>query len=470
MLFNSFNFIIFLSIVLLLYYNMKSKEQQNYMMIIASFVFYAFGGLKLIFLLFSYIAINFFCGMAIEDNRRDKSFQKTILVLAIFSNLVILCYFKYLNFMVGNFEMMLSFFGFKVHEITLRIALPIGISFYTFQCISYVVDIYRGNIKASRDFIVFGLYISYFPQLVAGPIERASHMLPQFSNARTVTRDDILIGVGWILVGFFFKVVVADKVAPLVDAHFIYPFPFERSGATDALAVLGFGLQIYGDFAGYSLIARGTARLMGIRIMRNFNGPYIANSIRDFWHRWHISLSTWLRDYLYIPLGGSRGGKPRTYRNLLLTMGLGGFWHGASWNFFLWGVYHGVLLSIDRMIGGTRETKALGPVRVLATVTTFLLVMIGWLLFRVDSMEQFFAISSNIIFNFFVDYEAMNYAIFIVTLYAVVLIHSIVEEKYGDEEWIRSCHWALRTSIFAAMAACVVTVGFSPIQFIYFRF
>lgn len=422
------------------------------------------------FLLLFYIVINFWAGKFIEAARGDRSTQKKILVAAIVANLAVLGIFKYLNFMIDNYEAMLAAFGFEVHEITLKIALPIGISFYTFQCISYVVDVYKEKIKASQDFIVFSLYISFFPQLVAGPIERASHMLPQFSRERKVSVDDILIGVGWILVGYFFKVVIADKIAPLVDAHFIYPFPFERSGATDALAVLGFGLQIYGDFAGYSLIARGTARVMGIRIMRNFNGPYIASSIRDFWHRWHISLSTWLRDYLYIPLGGSRGGDRRTYWNLLLTMGLGGFWHGASWNFFLWGVYHGILLCVDRAIGKGREAPASGLGRALAVLTTFFLVMVGWLMFRVDSLEQFLAISSNIASNFFIDGEAINYAILIATLYAVVFIHSIIEEKYGDEEWIRGCHWALRTSIFTAMAACVVTVGFSPIQFIYFRF
>ena len=276
----------------------------------------------------------------------------------------------------------------------LNLLLPIGISFYTFQTISYSVDVYRGARPSIDNLLNFALYVAYFPQLVAGPIERSTRLLPQLEAPREVTRNDLRVGILWILLGYFKKVAIADTLAPMVD--YVFTNPSEVSGTVSLVGVLAFAVQIYGDFAGYTLIARGLSRLMGIHLIENFRAPYLAHSPRDFWQRWHISLSTWLREYLYFSLGGSHHGRTRTYVNLMITMLLGGLWHGARWNFVLWGAYHGILLVFTHALNDIRRQNE-GKIWIgLRIAFTFLLTLFGWLLFRVADLGQLVDILRNI--------------------------------------------------------------------------
>ena len=280
------------------------------------------------------------------DRIHDMGRRKLLLGLSIVANLTILGFFKYYDFFIESLATVLKDLSIPFQVRTLGVILPVGISFYTFQTMSYAIDVYRAEMKATRNFIQFLAYVSFFPQLVAGPIERAKHLLPQFAQPRRITRPMIEEGLWLCLWGMFKKVVIADNLAPLVEMVYGHSQP---GGLMVVLATIAFGLQIYSDFSGYSDIARGTARLLGFDIMLNFNVPYLAQSTREFWRRWHISFSTWLRDYLYIPLGGSRRGAFRTYLNLFMTMLLGGLWHGAAWNFVGWGAWHGLGLAVQRI-------------------------------------------------------------------------------------------------------------------------
>ncbi|HXG45983.1 MAG TPA: MBOAT family O-acyltransferase, partial [Methylomirabilota bacterium] len=307
-------------------------------------------------------------------------------VVSLVANLGLLGFFKYCDFFIESFAALLDQLGLHPGLPTLGIILPAGISFYTFQTMSYTIDVYRREMPATRDLVQFLAYVSFFPQLVAGPIERARHLLPQFEQARVITRAMLEEGVALMVWGLFKKVVLADNLAPL--AQMVYG-DSAWTGPTVVLGTIAFGLQIYCDFSAYSDIARGTARILGFDIMVNFHRPYAATSLSEFWHRWHISLSTWLRDYLYIPLGGSRRGRGRTYANLIGTMLLGGLWHGAGWHFVLWGLWHGIGLALERAVG-MREAPRLGlHLRVgLRWLVTMVCVFYGWLLFRAPTLDQ----------------------------------------------------------------------------------
>jgi len=325
---------------------------------------------------------------ALPEARRNRVF----LACTVVANLGILGFFKYWNFFASSLAAMTqACFGFTPSAWTLEVVLPVGISFYTFQTMSYTIDIYRRELKPTSSLMLFATYLSFFPQLMAGPIERAHNLLPQFANLRAWV-PGAWRGALWLIAwGLFKKMVVADNLAPLVTAAFA---PYDQGATTvpaDGLRLLiglyAFALQIYGDFSGYTDIARGTARLLGFELMVNFARPYLALSPSDFWRRWHISLSTWLRDYLYVPLGGNRGGSWGTYRNLILTMVLGGLWHGASWTFVLWGLFHGVLLAIYRAAGIRPEDGAWRwPARLAMGVLMFHLTCLGWLLFRAQNL------------------------------------------------------------------------------------
>ncbi len=325
--------------------------------------------------------------MHLEDNLRRKAF----LAVSITVGLSILGFFKYFNFFADSFQQMASGFGWQVDPITLNIILPVGISFYTFQTMSYTIDIYRRELQPTHSFIHFASFLSFFPQLVAGPIERATHLLPQFSKLRIIHWDNIYSGLWLVLWGLYKKVVIADNLAPIADKIFMNP-DVATSGEL-LVAVLAFTFQIYCDFSGYSDMARGLARMLGFEIMVNFNIPYIAKTPSEFWRRWHISLSTWLRDYLYVSLGGNRYGAWLTYRNLMLTMLLGGLWHGAAWNFVLWGGYQGLilviyrLLHVDEWLARRNSPLIIQYVQnILLTCLMFMLICFGWLLFRAHSL------------------------------------------------------------------------------------
>ena len=340
-----------------------------------SYLFYGWWDWRFLILIAVTCFVDYNVARAIEDSV-EQARKKFFLWISLASNLGVLAFFKYFNFFVGSGESILRWFGLHPSTATLSIILPVGISFYTFQSIAYVVDVYRGKIRAERDAVLFFAYVSYFPQLAAGPIERAGHLLTQFREVRLPTKAGVTQGVWLVVQGYFTKMVVADTLAPWVDLGF---HANQTLGWSTLLATLAFGLQIYGDFKGYSLIAKGVAAFMGFELMWNFDRPYWSTSVQDFWHRWHISLSTWLRDYLFIPLGGSRAGPSRVCLNLMLTMLLGGLWHGAGWNFLIWGGWHGLALCVHylwKQRVGERKPSFGG------WLLTMVVVFIGWFFFR----------------------------------------------------------------------------------------
>lgn len=345
MLFNTWTFLVFALVVYGLYYVLPFRGQ-NRMLLVASYVFYGAWDWRFLSLIVLSSLIDYVAAQRIAA-AASPSPRKRWLLLSCVANLGLLGVFKYFGFFAQSFADLGALVGWQVDAVTLDIVLPVGISFYTFQTMSYTIDVYRGTLRPVRSFEDFALFVAYFPQLVAGPIERASHLLPQLTKPRTIRREQVYEGAWLIAWGLFKKAVIADNVAPRIDEVFLLGNDWASGGAC-LVAIYGFAIQIYCDFSGYSDVARGLGKLQGVDIMRNFQIPYVATNPSEFWRRWHISLSTWLRDYLYVPLGGNRGGPLRTYRNLLLTMILGGLWHGAAWTFVLWGVYQGGLLALHR--------------------------------------------------------------------------------------------------------------------------
>lgn len=408
MLFNSGIFLQFFAAFLLLYWLVRgSLSRRNWLILASSYVFYgwwapasegsaedsanpvltALWHCRFLALLFGTSVLDFCIARKLDSIASPRS-RRRLLAASIVANLGVLAFFKYADFFLHAATDALGALGVSVAPRTLGLVLPVGISFYTFQSMSYTIDVYRHELAATRSFINFLAYVSFFPQLVAGPIERARHLLPQFEGTRTITLPMVHEGLWLMIWGMFKKVVLADNVAPLAEMVFS---DTSFSAVTVLLGTLAFGVQIYCDFSGYSDIARGTARVLGFDIMWNFNLPYSATSLREFWQRWHISLSTWLRDYLYIPLGGNRLGPARTYLNLTLTMLLGGLWHGAAWNFVLWGLWHGLGLALTR--SGLFGFRCPRP---LAWLATLLFVFYGWLLFRASSFNQIIAMTRSL--------------------------------------------------------------------------
>lgn len=350
MLFNSFEFLLFLPIVFILYWFVfRQRRWQNFLIVIASYVFYGWWNWKFLILIALTSTCSFASGITLERFGKDRRIQKWISASNIILNLAILGVFKYYDFFVGSLQSAIAHLGYNLDFVTLNLVLPVGISFYTFQALSYTIDVYRGKIKATHDPIEFFAFISFFPQLVAGPIERATNLLPQFQSNRTFDYSKAVDGCQQMLWGFFKKLVVADACAGVVnqfwDSYSTLP------GFTMFLLGVFFTMQIYCDFSGYSDIAIGCARLFGLNLMRNFDVPYFSRSIPEFWRRWHISLTTWFRDYIYFPLGGSRCSKAKTIRNIFIVWGISGLWHGANWTFVCWGLFHASLLTIYNIIG-----------------------------------------------------------------------------------------------------------------------
>ena len=399
MLFNSIEFALFLPVVFLLYWFVfdrligKSNYQltlQNAFVVLASYVFYGWWDWRFLLL----IAFTSFCswGSGLLIGKADtKNKAKTWMWANIVLNIGILAMFKYYDFFVTEFAQL---FNISTDGLLLNVILPVGISFYTFQALSYSIDVYRGKMEPTNDIVAFFAFISFFPQLVAGPIERATNLLPQFQKKREFDYDTAVDGMRQILWGLFKKIVVADNCAVYVDQ--VFADYSNQSGSTLLLAAIFFTFQIYGDFSGYSDIAIGTAKLFGIRLMRNFNVPYFSRDIAEFWRRWHISLTTWFRDYVYIPLGGSRVSKAKIIRNTFVIFLVSGFWHGANWTFIAWGAYHALLFLPLILLGKNRKyTNTVAEGRILPTlketgqmILTFFLAVIGWIIFRAESIGQ----------------------------------------------------------------------------------
>lgn len=389
MIFNSIAFIIFLPIVFIIYWSLRKKHliYQNLLLLVASYIFYGWWDWRFLSLIAFSTIIDFIIGKKINSSKTKKS-KKNFLIMSLIVNLGLLGYFKYFNFFIDSFKESIESLGFTFDTWTLNIILPVGISFYTFQTLSYSIDIYKGKIKHTNDFISFAVFVSFFPQLVAGPIERASHLLPQFLKKRKFDYKTAITGVSLISYGFFKKLVIADRLAIYVNSVF---GDIDNANTISLLfGIIFFSFQIYADFSGYSLIARGISKLLGFDLMVNFNKPYLASSIPEFWRRWHISLSTWFRDYLYIPLGGNRVSTLRNYYNLLIVFLISGLWHGANWTFVIWGALHGIYqviyLQYKKLIN-PEDTK--NKIRQFINIlSVYFLVTFAWIFFRANSFNQ----------------------------------------------------------------------------------
>lgn len=462
MLFNSIAFFVFLFITIILL-RISPREYQNILLTAVSWYFYSYWDVRFLSLIIISTLADYIIARAISRNQLDK---RILLALSVGINLGILGAFKYYNFFSASIINLLSELGISISTNYINIILPVGISFYTFQTMGYTIDVYRGVCKARANFFDFSAYVAFFPQLVAGPIERADNLLPQLEEKLFSRKTDIISGSQLIIRGLCKKVLIADNLASLTE----YVFD-QRAPADTGLAILGvyaFAFQIYCDFSGYTDIARGVARLMGIDLMRNFHMPYIANSMSDFWRRWHISLSTWLRDYLYIPLGGNRSSSSRTRVNLIITMLLGGLWHGASWMFVIWGLYHGFLLVLERLFPIIRDNN---KYRILRAIVVFHLVCLGWVFFRCKDLESLNHWMSMII-SF---HWSFNDALIFLTLliYVSPIIVSWLIKLYNHERDYVEERILSPLIILGTVSAYLLLSVFSPDQgreFIYFQF
>lgn len=386
MLFNSFEFLIFFPVVFVIYWALQiNLNAQNIFLLFASYFFYAWWDWRFLSLIIFSSSVDYFIGLCLYKTKKAK-IKKQWLIISLVVNLGLLGAFKYYNFFVDSFTIFAENFGWTPNNLTLSIILPVGISFYTFQTLSYTLDIYRGTLKPTNNFIAFSTYIAFFPQLVAGPIERASNLLPQVLSERTFRKEHLNEGILQIVIGLFRKIVIADTLAKYVDV--VYGNLEIHDGSTIILATIFYAFQIYFDFSGYSDIAIGTAKLLGFSFLKNFNLPYFATSLTDFWRRWHISLSNWLKDYLYISLGGNRKGIIITYRNLMITMLLGGLWHGSSWNFIIWGGIHGTVLGIEKFLNTNIWFSSIRSINWVGRSITFIVVLIAWVFFRANNFDS----------------------------------------------------------------------------------
>ncbi len=464
MLFNSFTFVVFFAITYGLYVVLKPRAQ-NIMLLAASYVFYGWWDARFLGLILISTLLDYFCSLRIHAEKDQKK-RRFFLLFSICSNLGILFFFKYFGFFAESLADALGLFGISPDFRLLHIVLPVGISFYTFQTMSYTIDVYGKKMLPARDFLDFALFVSFFPQLVAGPIERASSLLPQIQNRRTLNYKQIRQGCWLILLGYYKKVVLADNLAIFVNQ--IYNSPDEAHGLAIPAATLAFAFQIYGDFSGYSDIARGISKLMGIELMQNFRRPYFAVNPSDFWQRWHISLSTWLRDYLYIPLGGNRGSALRTYVNLSITMLLGGLWHGAAWNFVVWGAFHGLILVVYRIFPSLgRAHGRLG--HGVLTITYFPLTLFGWMLFRVNELNDLPVLIAN---TFGPLVLTGKLCLLTLAIYALpVLLLDVAQERADNEFAIQAKPRWVRYTVYMILVASIFLSGaMHSDSFIYFQF
>lgn len=474
MLFNSFIFFIFLGIVLPIFYILPSKKSKNIFLVLASYFFYGYWDWRFCSLLAISTIIDFIIGQKLFNTSNDKK-RKLFLIISLISNLGILGFFKYFNFFVDSFQSMSENFGWNLDYLHLNILLPVGISFYTFQTLSYTIDIYRKKLEPTNNFIDFALFVSFFPQLVAGPIERAKSLLPQLSRKLKPNKEQIKQGVTLIIIGLFRKVMIGDTAGRFVD-HIFGNIEQYKSIEIIAALIL-FSIQIYADFSGYSHIARGTAKLLGVELMKNFEQPYLSRNITEFWRRWHISLSSWLKDYLYISLGGNRNGKFKTYINLMITMLLGGLWHGASWNFVIWGGLHGLYLSIHKLSIGnnkieTDKISQFNAKNIFNVLITFMLVLFTWLFFRSTSWD-----TTQLIFHKMFFWESSEYAFLFVSIvlsYIVItILFDLFEYKTGSHTYILKIKSkGVKIGILAALLLVTFIYMFQadPLPFIYFQF
>ncbi len=476
MLFNSIQFGAFFIVVFCLYFVLRHKfKWQNLMLLVASYIFYGSWDWRFLSLIFISTILDYFCGIKIHKST-EPHIRKRFLFLSIFINLSILGFFKYFGFFTSSLAGLFSLFGLPIQPYFLKVILPVGISFYTFQTMSYTIDIYRKQMKPTSNFLDFALFVAFFPQLVAGPIERARHLLPQILSPRKLSLDKFYEGCYLIFWGLFLKVFVADNLATIVDPVFTAGASY--SGAHILLALYAFAFQIFSDFAGYSTIARGLGKCMGFDIMVNFNLPYFATNPREFWQRWNISLSSWLRDYLYIPLGGNRNGIRRTCINLFITMLLGGLWHGAAWTFAIWGAFHGLLFLIYEWLRPlTTRIKFTTDFAqkvwfIMRMALFFNLIALPTLAFRAASVTQTYNMFTSLIMNFQVPDTGLLHAVLKTVFYIGVLVTvQVFQYRKNNLMVIQKCNIWVKAIFYCICFYLLIFYGASGGQeFIYFQF
>lgn len=480
MLFNSLDFAVFLPIVFLLYWFITERNLrlQNFLIAAASYFFYGWWDWRFLSLILFSTLVDYFIGLALNKENNDTK-RKLYLWISILVNLGFLGFFKYYNFFLDNFTSAFSFFGSEIKANSLNIILPVGISFYTFQTLSYTIDVYKRKLQPTKDFIAFAAFVSFFPQLVAGPIERATNLLPQFYKKRTFDYYKAVDGMRQILWGLFKKIVIADNCAEY--ANLIFNNSEDYSGSTLVLGALFFTFQIYGDFSGYSDIAIGTSRLFGFDLMKNFAFPYFSRDIAEFWRRWHISLSTWFRDYLYIPLGGSQGGTSMKIRNTFIIFLVSGFWHGANWTFIVWGGLNALYFLPLLLLGKNRQNLGIvAQGRLLPSIregfqigSTFILTILAWIFFRADSLEHALDYISEIFSKTVYTTPQVMPIITLALLCSFVLVEWVQREKNHALEFYENktiLNKYVRRLVYIGLIIIIFTFGGSQQEFIYFQF
>jgi len=483
MLFNTIDFAIFLPIVFILYWFITSQnlKLQNLLIVIASYVFYGWWDWRFLSLILFSTLVDYFIGVRLSEEENIQR-RKTLLWISIITNLGFLGFFKYFNFFLDNFIIAFSFFGTQIESNSLNIALPVGISFYTFQTLSYTIDVYKRKLKPTKDIIAFTAFVSFFPQLTAGPIERATNLLPQFYKKRTFDYSKAVDGLRQILWGIFKKIVIADNSAQF--ANEIFNNSTDYSGSTLILGAFFFAFQIYGDFSGYSDIAIGTSKLFGFKLKQNFASPYFSRDIAEFWRRWHISLSTWFRDYLYIPLGGSRGGTWMKVRNTLAIFTISGLWHGANWTFIFWGMLNAlyflplILMNKNRINTNTvAQGRSLPSLKeFLQIVITFGLIALTWVFFRAENINHALSYLSTIfsesIFTIPKFAISRNYTVQVITVILFFIIIEWIgrEEEHALSKFAFSYNPYLRRGFYFLIILIIFTFLGTEQQFIYFQF
>ncbi len=478
MLFNSFSFFVFFCVFYAIYLGFrKSHKFQNRALLLASYVFYGWWDWRFLSLLWLSTVVDFFCGLGIARTGQVVR-RRTFLVFSICFNLGILFYFKYANFFIDSWIGLFQCFGWTPHFSTLQIILPVGVSFYTFQEIGYIVAVYKKKVKPVQNILDYALFVSYFPQLMAGPINRAESLLPQILTPRKISLESFYEGCYLIFWGLYKKIFIADNLARIVTSIFGAEAPY--NGFQVLLGCYAFTFQIYCDFSGYSDIARGLSKAMGFNLMQNFNLPYFSTSPGEFWRRWHISLSEWLRDHIYIPLGGNRKGQLQMYRNLLLTMILGGLWHGANWTYVAWGAYHGILLCVYKFLEGI--ASKLPEVRTVFFKKTwfffrviffFHLTCLGWLLFRAESFSQFSEMLKALFTNLDIVAGLTSPSGFRSFVFFTVLLIIIQCVQYAKKDlmFFYKTNFHLRAGLYTTLFYLMFLYGAKiKNEFIYFQF
>jgi len=482
MIFTSFDFLIFLPVVFALYWitGTIGRKVQNVVILLASYFFYGWWDWRFLILIVLSSAVDFFIGLALDRTDREKP-RKLLLATSLIVNLGILALFKYFNFFVESLQVLLEGIGFSAHLSTLHLILPVGISFYTFQTLSYSIDVYRRKINAAQDVLAFFSFVGFFPQLVAGPIERAKNLLPQFQKKRSFAASLAIDGLKQMAWGFFQKMVIADNCAPLVDTIFANHESLPASALL--LGAFLFAFQIYGDFAGYSNIAIGLSNLFGIQLQINFNYPYFSRNIAEFWRRWHISLTTWFKEYLYFPMGGSRGGLTRTIRNIFIVFLVSGLWHGARWTFVAWGLLHalyylpGLIAGRNRrFIADSKATDLVLDLRTLVQIfATFSATCLAWVFFRSQSITESFSYIKGIFDSSILEMPYFYQHEKVPTVILLILFLLIVEYRGRDfEHPLRALSKKSKQYRWVFfMLLLVITVLFArteEVPFIYFQF